>query len=164
MKVTNFHCTNWLLLLQKRNSFEKTLSLLLISSLTSLLASDLIQVKSSVNTEICIQRIITKIENIKGFGVCSVIDHQKNAQRTGLDLPPQKVIIFGNPKAGTKLLQVDAQIGYDLPLGIMVRQGSDETVVEYRNPETFSKIYELSKSPMPKKMGHLLKNLASSCQ
>ena len=137
-------------------------SILLISA--TLAASELVQVPSVLSVESCVSRISTIIASKPGFGLFATIDHQKNAQKVGMTLPAQKLIIFGNPKAGTKLLQSDAQIGYDLPLRIMVRQAGNKTVVEYRDPKSFQRAYQLGASPIPKKMARLLNALAASCQ
>ena len=137
-------------------------SILLISS--ALAASELIQVPSALSVDQCTARISTIIASKPGFGVFAIIDHQKNAQKVGMKIPAQKVIIFGNPKAGSKLLQNDAQIGYDLPLRIMVRQEGAKSVVAYRDPKSFTKMYDLKKSPIPQKMAGLLNTLAKSCQ
>ena len=52
------------------------------------------------------------------------IDHSKNAREVGLELEPARVIIFGNAKAGTPLMQDRQLVGLDLPLKILV--GEDE--------------------------------------
>ena len=137
-------------------------SILLISS--ALAASELLQVPSALSVDQCVARISATIASKSGFGVFATIDHQKNAKNVGMTLSAQKLIIFGNPKAGSKLLQSDAQIGYDLPLRIMVRQEGAETVVEYRDPKSFVQMYDLKKSPIPQKMAGLLNTLAKSCQ
>ena len=132
--------------------------------LTSLTASELIQTNATLSVDECTNAIVKKIEAKKDFGLFAIIDHQKNAQQVGLVLEEQKVVVFGNPKAGTLLIQADAQIGYDLPLRIMVRNDQGETVVEYRDPNVYTSTYQLKDSPLPKKMAKLLKSLASSCQ
>ena len=132
--------------------------------LTSLTASELIQTNSALSVNECTDTIVKKIEAQKGFGLFAIIDHQKNAQKVGLSLEAQKVIIFGNPKAGTMLMKTDAQIGYDLPLRIMVRSDQGKTVAEYRNPKQYASMYNLKDSPLPNKMAKLLNALASSCQ
>ena len=130
----------------------------------TLYASDLVQMKSSIGVDACVDAMQKTIYSKKGFGVFAVIDHRKNAQKVGLDLPAQKVIIFGNPKAGTMLMKADAQIGYDLPLRIMVRQSGKQTVIEYRDPLVYSDNYHINKSPLPQKMHKLLGIIAASCQ
>ena len=142
---------------------KKAITLSLLLSLTSLYASDLVQIGSSFNVDKCTQSITKSIEAKVGFGIFAIIDHQKNAKKVGMRIPAQRVIIFGNPKAGTLLMKSDAQIGYDLPLRIMVREEGGKTVVEYRDPVGFKSNYHLGNSPLPKKIAKLLHGLAKSC-
>ncbi len=143
---------------------KKTITLTLFLTFTALQASDLVQTASTLSVSQCTNQITKAIESKKGFGVFAIIDHQKNAQKVGLTLAEQKIIIFGNPKAGTMLMQADAQVGYDLPLRIMVRSQEGKTVVEYRDPKTYASMYDLKDSPLPNKMANLLKSLAATCQ
>jgi uncharacterized protein (DUF302 family) len=51
-------------------------------------------------------------------------------------MPPTKLLIFGNPKAGTPLMLAAPRTGLDLPLKILVWQGADEQVwVSYNSPQ-----------------------------
>jgi uncharacterized protein (DUF302 family) len=56
----------------------------------------------------------------KGIRLFAVIDHAAEAKQVGLALRPTQVLIFGNPKAGTPLMQSKQTIGLDLPLRILV--------------------------------------------
>ncbi|GMH41390.1 hypothetical protein BSKO_09300 [Bryopsis sp. KO-2023] len=70
-----------------------------------------------------------------GFNVAARINHGKAAETAGLDLHPTEVLIFGNPKAGTKLMQDTPSIALDLPLKIIAwRDQGDNTKVGYHNP------------------------------
>ena len=60
------------------------------------------------------ERLKRSIES-KGFTVFADIDHQANAESVGLDLPASRVLIFGNPVAGIKLMQKDIGMSFDLP-------------------------------------------------
>ncbi|MCY0883856.1 MAG: DUF302 domain-containing protein, partial [Acidianus infernus] len=52
---------------------------------------------------------------IKEIGeIFAEIDHSKNAEKVGLSLPKDKVIIFGNPRAGTLLMQEKIEVSLDL--------------------------------------------------
>jgi uncharacterized protein (DUF302 family) len=48
------------------------------------------------------------------------VDHAAAAEKVGLPLRPTQVLIFGNPKAGTPLMQARQTIGLDLPLRVLV--------------------------------------------
>ena len=67
------------------------------------------------------------------------IDHAKNAKDTGLRLKPETVVIFGNPKMGTKLMQCNPSMGLDLPLRILFSTDYEgKTTITYTNPEYWS--------------------------
>jgi uncharacterized protein (DUF302 family) len=55
----------------------------------------------------------------KGIGLFAHIDHAAAAREVGLSLRPTQVLIFGNPKAGTPLMQSQQAIGLDLPLRVL---------------------------------------------
>jgi uncharacterized protein (DUF302 family) len=56
----------------------------------------------------------------KGIRLFALIDHAAEAKQVGLALRPTQVLIFGNPKAGTPLMQSKQTIGLDLPLRVLV--------------------------------------------
>jgi uncharacterized protein (DUF302 family) len=63
------------------------------------------------------------------------IDHAAGAASTGLSLRPTEVVIFGNPKGGTALMQDRQSAGIDLPLKALVWQDSDGKVwLSYNDP------------------------------
>jgi uncharacterized protein (DUF302 family) len=61
----------------------------------------------------------------KGLTVFAHVDHAAGAQAVGLKLRPTELLIFGNPRGGTPLMEADQRIGIDLPLKALVYQ--DET-------------------------------------
>lgn len=66
----------------------------------------------------------------------ALIDHSGEAARVGLDMPPTKVLIFGNPKAGTPLMLAAPGIAIDLPLKLLVREDTEGAVwISYTPPE-----------------------------
>jgi len=54
----------------------------------------------------------------------AVIDHADGAHIAGLDLDPTTLVVFGNAKGGTPLMQQNRRIGLDLPLKVLVWQDS----------------------------------------
>ena len=67
------------------------------------------------------------------------IDHAKNAKDAGLRLKPETVVIFGNPKMGTLLMQCNPSMGLDLPLRILFSTDYEgKTTITYTNPEYWS--------------------------
>jgi uncharacterized protein (DUF302 family) len=71
----------------------------------------------------------------RGAAVVARIDHAAAAATVGLALAPTEVLIFGNPRAGTPLMQAAQTIGIDLPLKALVwRDASGATSVGYNDP------------------------------
>ncbi len=58
----------------------------------------------------------------KGMNVFARIDHAAGAANVGLALAPTELIIFGNPRGGTPLMQSVQTVGIDLPLKALVWQ------------------------------------------
>ena len=101
----------------------------------ALSASDLI-IKTG---ELGVNETISKIEKIveskakSGLGVFTIIDHKKGADKVKLKLADTKVILFGNPKIGTKLIQQDPLTAIDLPLKVLVYSKNNVTQIVYRD-------------------------------
>ncbi len=76
----------------------------------------------------------------KGMTVFARIDHAAGATGVGLSLRPTEVLIFGNAKAGTPLMQSVQTIGIDLPLKALVWQDpSGETWLSCNDPAWLAK-------------------------
>jgi uncharacterized protein (DUF302 family) len=72
------------------------------------------------------------------------IDHSDAAAGADLDLQPTTVVIFGNPKLGTPLMQENQRMGLDLPLRILVWQNGDTTMVGYVEPSALASRYDIA--------------------
>jgi uncharacterized protein (DUF302 family) len=53
------------------------------------------------------------------------IDFAADAQRAGLAMNPSQLLVFGNPRAGTPLMQAVPTAALDLPLKVLVWQDDD---------------------------------------
>jgi len=74
---------------------------------------------------------MNKLETIvksKGMKVMARVDHSSNAKNAGMDLRPTQLLIFGNPKVGTPLMNCSQSIAIDLPQKMLVWQAEDGTV------------------------------------
>ena len=71
----------------------------------------------------------------QGMTVFARIDHAAGAAEVGLTLPPTELIIFGNARAGTPLMQSAQTVGIDLPLKVLVWQdAAGKTWISYNEP------------------------------
>ena len=72
----------------------------------------------------------------RGMTILARIDHAGAAAKVGMELRPTEVVLFGNPKAGTPLMQAVQTIGIDLPLKVLVWQDADgKTWLAYNDPK-----------------------------
>jgi len=71
----------------------------------------------------------------KGLAVLAHVDHAAAAAKAGMDLRPTDLLVFGNPKGGTPLMQANQTMGIDLPLKALVWQdGNGKTWLGYNDP------------------------------
>jgi uncharacterized protein (DUF302 family) len=76
----------------------------------------------------------------RGMMVMARIDHAGAAEKIGMALRPTEVLIFGNPKGGTPLMQAAQTIGIDLPLKALIWQDeAGKTWIGYNDPAWLAK-------------------------
>jgi uncharacterized protein (DUF302 family) len=80
------------------------------------------------------ERLTAEIEK-RGMSVFARIDHAAAARAAGMALRPTEVLLFGNPRAGTPLMQAEQTIGIDLPLKLLVWEDEGGKVrISYNDP------------------------------
>lgn len=80
----------------------------------------------------------------KGIKVFGRVDHAANAKNAGLELPPTELLVFGNPKLGTPLMQSNRHIGIDLPMKALAWEDADGKVfLAYTDPEELKDRYDI---------------------
>lgn len=77
-----------------------------------------------------------------GIQIFARIDHGEAARLNGLTLQDEIVIVFGDPKVGSHLMQECPEIGIELPLKILIWQDG-ETKIGYRNPDLYGSEYQI---------------------
>ncbi len=86
----------------------------------------------------------------KGVTIFALIDHSGEAEKVGLALRPTKLLIFGNPKGGTPLMQEAPSIAIDLPLKALVWQDADGKVwLTYNDPTYLQQRHNVPASLLP---------------
>ena len=121
-----------------------------------------VEVETDVPTAVA--RIEQTLQHL-GITLFTRIDHAEGARAVGLELPDEVVLVFGDPAAGTLLMQADPQVGLDLPLRMLVWTQGDRTAVGYRDPhrldiDTDIENAPTSVRPVLDKMTGLLERLA----
>jgi uncharacterized protein (DUF302 family) len=77
----------------------------------------------------------------RGITMFARIDHAGGARAVGLELPDEELVIFGDPRAGTLLMQLDPEVGHELPLRLLVWDAAGRTLVGYRPPNELAERY-----------------------
>ena len=90
-----------------------------------------------------VDETVMRLENLleaKGVKLFALIDHSGEAEKAGMKMPPTKLLIFGNPAAGTPVMLAAPSIAIDLPLKILVWEHSDGKVwISYNSPAYLQK-------------------------
>src|ERR1700686_1329313 len=99
----------------------------------------LITVRSSFGPTETMNRLEAEVR-AKGMTIFAHVDHAAGANEVGLPLRPTDLLIFGNAKGGTPLMQSAQTIGIDLPLKALVWQdATGDTWLSYNDPGWFVK-------------------------
>ena len=94
----------------------------------------LITLSSRYSAHDTVERLVLAIAK-RSMTVFARVDHAGGAASAGLTLRPTDVVIFGNPKGGTALMQDRQSAGIDLPLKALVWQDTDGKVwLSYNDP------------------------------
>lgn len=96
----------------------------------------------TVESENDLPTAVAKLEKTlkeQGLTHFGTIDHRANARNVEMNLKPETVVVFGNPKMGTVLMNCNPSIGLDLPLRMLFTTDYEgQTTITYTNPEYWS--------------------------
>ena len=81
----------------------------------------IVKIPSHHSVDETVDKLKTILES-KGVTLFALVDHGGEAEKVGLKMPPTKLLIFGNPKAGTPLMLAAPSAALDLPLKILVAE------------------------------------------
>src|SRR3984893_3558046 len=102
--------------------------------MTSKPDSGIVNISSQRSVEQTVERL-EAVLHAKGVKLFAVVDHSGEAENAGMHLRPTKLLIFGNPKAGTPLMLASPSVAIDLPLKILVWEDTDGKVwISYNSP------------------------------
>ena len=85
------------------------------------MADGIKSVPSAHSVDETVGRLKTILES-KGVTLFALVDHSGEAEKAGMKMPPTKLLIFGNPAAGTPLMLAAPSVAIDLPLKILVAE------------------------------------------
>lgn len=99
----------------------------------------------------------------EGLTLMSVVDHAANAERAGMSLPATRTFIFGNPSAGTSMMQCQGSVALDLPQKMVVRDTDEGVRLEWNSPHYLAERHSLEGCDLPlEKVADVLEGVASA--
>jgi len=105
---------------------------------------------------------LEKIIKQKGIIVYSRIYHSMGAKKVGISMRPTQLLIFGNPKAGSPLINENPLVALDLPLKVMAWQDEkNQTWLAYMNSAELKKRHHIQNAALIAEMDGLLKSLTN---
>jgi uncharacterized protein (DUF302 family) len=113
----------------------------------------IISIKSSHDVKTTVDRL-DNILREKGMTVFIRINHAEGAQKVGKKLRPTELVIFGNPKVGTPLMQCGQSVGIDLPQKALIWQDKAGQVwLSYNDPKYLASRHSI------KECGEIIKKI-----
>ena len=120
-------------------------ALICLWGVQAMAADGLTTIRSSFGPKETMNRVEAEVK-VKGLTVFARVDHAAGAAEVGLPLRPIELLVFGNAKGGTPLMQSVQTIGIDLPLKALVWQdGSGATWLSYNDPRYLAKRHGLGR-------------------
>jgi uncharacterized protein (DUF302 family) len=97
-------------------------------------ANGLVTVRSPYSPEETMNRLEAEVA-CRGMKVFARIDHAASAEAAGLGLQPTELLVFGDARGSTPLMQAARPVGVDLPLRVLVWQDEARaTWLTYNDP------------------------------
>ena len=89
------------------------------------------------------RRLLDAIEQ-RSLTVFALINHAAAARDVDLELADEEVVVFGNPRAGTPLMQSDPRVGIELPLRILIWADADGAKLGFNDPRELASHYNVA--------------------
>ena len=125
------------------------IAVILLWGVQAMGADGLTTIRSSHGPKDTMDRLEAEVKT-KGMTVFARIDHAAGAAAVGLSLRPTELLVFGNAKGGTPLMQSNQTIGIDLPLKALVwEDASGVTWLSYNDPSWLAKRHGLGAEVKP---------------
>ncbi len=123
---------------------------------TAMASDTYIQKKSQYEVSETLDRLESILKK-KGITIFTRVDHAAGAKRVGLEMSDTQLLIFGNPKMGTPLMNEQRLMGLDLPMKVLAwKDDSGHTWIAYTHPETLRARHQLKNDKLIDKMKNAL--------
>jgi uncharacterized protein (DUF302 family) len=105
------------------------------------------QIKSCHSVSETATRLVERL-NTNGIKIFARIDQRAEAEKVGLSLRPTELVIFGDPKTGTPLMQAYPSLALDLPLKALIYEDTvGEVWLCFNSPEYLAERHGLTTVP-----------------
>jgi uncharacterized protein (DUF302 family) len=109
--------------------------------------SGVIDLASPYAVDDTVQRVVRMLEHA-GMTIFASIDQKGAAQAKGVTMRPMVLVLFGNPKAGTPLMQAYPTLAIDLPLKVLVWEDTNSRVwVSTNSPQYLKERHGMAETP-----------------
>ncbi len=129
-------------------------------------ADGVIDVPSDFNVEETADRLESILKE-KGMTIFNRVKHSEGAKKVGIELRQTELIIFGNPKVGSLLMQCQQSVAIDLPLKALIWEDDTAKVrISYNDPRYLEKRHHMTGcedviSKVEKALGGITKSAAT---
>lgn len=139
-----------------------TVALLLVSGIAQA-AEGMITVKSSHSVADTADRLEAVLKD-RGMKIVARVNHAASAASVDLELRPTELVIFGNPKVGTPLMQCTQSVALDLPQKALIWEDADGQVwLGYNDPQYLRQRHDIEGcDEVLTKVSGALKNFAGA--
>ncbi|MCW9012561.1 MAG: DUF302 domain-containing protein [Gammaproteobacteria bacterium] len=136
-----------------KNSMALLMLALLVGFQSFAVAADNYVIKKSPYS---VDRTLDRLENVlkkKGITIFTRVDHAAGASRVGIPMNDTRLLIFGNPKMGTPLINENIMMALDLPMKALAWKDADGQVwLSYLKPSVLQQRHDLKNQTIINKM------------
>ena len=154
MHIIPFKGSLWLPLSAKKNIFMKHLIIFLLFPFLAVAqpiisCTDVIKPYADFESPLAFEETVAALQktlNSKGITIFATIEHHKAAEAVGENMQPATVLIVGNPKVGTALMQEKLSFAIELPLKILIYEEGKMVNIRYEKISAIAEKYHIKQN------------------
>ena len=154
MHIIPFKGSLWLPLSAKKNIFMKHLIIFLLFPFLAVAqpiisCKDVIKPYADFESPLAFEETVAALQktlNSKGITIFATIEHHKAAEAVGENMQPATVLIVGNPKVGTALMQENPRLAIELPLKILIYEEGKTVNIRYEKISAIAEKYHIKQN------------------
>ena len=111
--------------------------------------TDVIKPYADFESQLAFEETVAALQktlNSKGITIFATIEHHKAAEAVGENMQPATVLIVGNPKVGTALMQENPRLAIELPLKILIYKEEKIVRIRYEKISAIAEKYHIKQN------------------